>query len=146
MGGGLKKESQRCSSSFLSAELKKECRRVGQSSRVCNVRRTCSYPFESRAKEKTYVRMKKTSAVRICQNFNVRPSRRSVYRTDNNCRTAVRIGLATVPSKNYRTVCRTVVAQCLLISIRRLLRPLLRLLVGIVDSLSRLHQIEVVHT
>ena len=118
-----KKESQRCSSSFLSAELKKECRRVGQSSRVCNVRRTGSYPFESRAKEKTYVRMKKTSAVRICQNFNVRPSRRSVYRTDNNCRTAVKIGLAPSRPKNYRTDCRTVVAQCLLISIRRLLRP-----------------------
>ena len=66
---------------------------------MCNVRRTGSYPFESREKEKTYVRMKKTSAVRICHNFNVRPSRRSVYRTDINCRTAVKIGLATVPSK-----------------------------------------------
>ena len=48
-----------------------------------------------------------------------------------------------LPSRpNYRTVCRTVVAQCLLISIRRLLRPLFRLLVGIVDSLSRLHRVE----
>ena len=65
---------------------------------MCNVRRTGSYPFESREKEKTYVH-RKTSVVRICPNFNVRPLRRSVYRTDITCRTAVKIGLATVPSK-----------------------------------------------
>ena len=29
VGGDLKKEGQRCSSSFLSAELKKECCRIG---------------------------------------------------------------------------------------------------------------------